>query len=344
MTITIEQRSLPITAQVSNWGTLVTVSDDNVPAATRERLADVARRYFLEDRTKLDIAKELGISRFKVARLLDQARATGVVTITVHGPEPVDGDLSARLAQHLALDATVVARAGGRPVREAVGAAGAQWLQRELSPGEVLGLGWGRTLAAMVEAIERLPDVAVVQLTGAVGSDLTDSPVELVRKAALTSGGHAHPIFAPLLVSDADTAAALRRQPDIAAALALYDSVTTAVVSIGSWDPPSSQLREWMAPDAREDLQRRGVRAEVAATFVDDSGTLLGKDYVDRCLAITADQLRLVPRVVALAGGSEKARAVRAAACGGLVTALVTDTALAEEVLALPPVVTSRRG
>jgi DNA-binding transcriptional regulator LsrR (DeoR family) len=320
------------------------VSDDDLPTTTRERLADVARRYFLEDRTKLDIARELGISRFKVARLLDQARATGVVTIAIHGPEPVDADLSRRLAEHLALDETVVVRPSGRPVRDAVGAAGAQWLQRELTPGEVLGLGWGRTLATMVEAIDRLPDVAVVQLTGAVGSDLTDSPVELVRKAAVTSGGQAHPIFAPLLVSDAETAAALRRQPDIAAALALYDAVTTAVVSIGSWDPPSSQLREWMAPDERDDLLRRGVRAEVAATFVDDEGTLIGKDYVDRCLAITAEQLRLVPRVVALAGGSEKALAVRAAARGGLVTALVTDTALAGEVLELPPVVVSGRG
>jgi DNA-binding transcriptional regulator LsrR (DeoR family) len=318
------------------------VSED-LPAATRERLAEVARRYFLEDRTKLDIARELGISRFKVARLLEQARATGVVTITVHGPEPVDAELSARLAEHLALDATVVVRAGGRPVRDAVGAAGARWLRRELVAGEVLGLGWGRAVAAMVDAVDRLPDVAVVQLTGAVGSDLGDSPVELVRRAAVTAGGRAHPIVAPLLLPDAGTAAALRRQPDIATALALHDSVTTAVVSIGSWDPPGSQPPEWMPREDREDLLRRGVRAEVAATFVDDAGTLLGADLAARCLAITTEQLRLVPRVVALAGGREQARAVRAAARAGLVTALVTDSELALEVLTAPAVVTSTR-
>ncbi len=316
-----------------------------MPAATRELLADVARRYFLEDRTKLDIARELGVSRFKVARLLDQARTTGVVTITVDGPEPepVDEDLSARVAEHLALDAAVVVRAGGGAAREAVGAAGARWLQRELSADEVLGLGWGRTLTAMVESLDRLPGVAVVQLTGTVGSDLTDSPVELVRKTAAASGGPAHPIFAPLLLPDADTAAALRRQPDVAAVLALYDAVTTAVVAIGSWDPPGSRLRDSMAPDEREELLRRGVQAEVAATFVDGEGTLIGADCVERCLAISAAQLRLVPRVLALAVGREESRAVRAAACGGLVTALVADAELAREVLTTPVVVTSSR-
>ncbi len=39
--------------------------------------ATVARRYYLDGATKSDIAAELGLSRFKVARLLDEARATG---------------------------------------------------------------------------------------------------------------------------------------------------------------------------------------------------------------------------------------------------------------------------
>jgi DNA-binding transcriptional regulator LsrR (DeoR family) len=38
-------------------------------------IASVARRYYLEGRSKVEIAEELGLSRFKVARLLDTARA-----------------------------------------------------------------------------------------------------------------------------------------------------------------------------------------------------------------------------------------------------------------------------
>src|SRR5688500_12716080 len=39
--------------------------------------ATVARRFYLEGVSKIDIAAELGMSRFKVARMLDRARETG---------------------------------------------------------------------------------------------------------------------------------------------------------------------------------------------------------------------------------------------------------------------------
>ena len=35
--------------------------------------AVIARRYYLEGRTRIQIAEEFGLSRFKVARMLDEA-------------------------------------------------------------------------------------------------------------------------------------------------------------------------------------------------------------------------------------------------------------------------------
>jgi DNA-binding transcriptional regulator LsrR (DeoR family) len=37
--------------------------------------AAVARRYYVEDASKVEIAEEYGLSCFQVARLLDRARA-----------------------------------------------------------------------------------------------------------------------------------------------------------------------------------------------------------------------------------------------------------------------------
>ena len=50
------------------------------------RLAHVARRYYLEDWKQIDIARELGVSRPLVSRMLAEARELGVVEITVHEP------------------------------------------------------------------------------------------------------------------------------------------------------------------------------------------------------------------------------------------------------------------
>ena len=71
----------------------------------RKKLAYVARRYYLEDWKQSDIARELGVSRPLVSRMLSEARELGIVEITVHEP----GARTARMLERLrALDAPVV--------------------------------------------------------------------------------------------------------------------------------------------------------------------------------------------------------------------------------------------
>ena len=78
--------------------------------------ATVARRYYVDGRSKVEIADELDISRFKVARLLDQALATGLVRIEIGHPGSIDTDLSSRLRGQLGLrTAIVVSTRGVRP-------------------------------------------------------------------------------------------------------------------------------------------------------------------------------------------------------------------------------------
>ncbi len=306
-----------------------------------EQMVRAARRYYLDDAPKKQIGEELGISRFKVARLLEQAREQGVVTITIQDAGLHLPDLSAGVAAHLGLSRVVVIESTGddADVRRQVGEAAAELLSATLRAGEVLGLAWGRTLTAMSASMPPLPPMDVVQLTGAIGTDLADSPVEVVRRVALRSGGTARPIFAPLVVDSPATAEALRRQSDVAAALELFDSLTTAVVSVGSWDPPESQLLRTVGDAEQTDLLGRGVVAEVASILVADDGEPVAPDFQARCLTITAAQMRRIPRVVAAAGGARKARALAAVVRAGLVTELVCDRALAEAVLALPAIV-----
>lgn len=301
-------------------------------------MVEVARQYFLHDRSKVQIAEAFGLSRFKVARLLDQAREQGVVTIRINdGGLPVP-ELAERLQRALRLRRAVVIETHEDDPDEArrlVGAAAADLLGQTLREGEVVGMAWGRTLTAMSASMPALPRVDVVQLTGAIGADLEVSPVEVIRRFALRSGGSARPIFAPLVVGDARTAEALRRQPDVAQALRMHDTVTTAVVAVGSWEPPNSQLYSALSVADRERLRAAGVRAEIAAILVADTGEVVAPEFAELCVSIQADQLRRVPRVVAVAGGADKALAVAAVARSRLCTELVTDRALAEAVLAL---------
>src|ERR1700678_702315 len=66
--------------------------------------ARVARRFYLDGVSKVDIAGQLGISRFRVARLLDSARETGMVRIEIGLPGgSLDAGLSAELCSAFGL-------------------------------------------------------------------------------------------------------------------------------------------------------------------------------------------------------------------------------------------------
>ncbi|WP_413317231.1 sugar-binding domain-containing protein [Agrococcus sp. 1P02AA] len=294
-----------------------------------------ARAFFLDDRSKVEIARELDVSRFKVARLLEHARATGIVRIEIDDAGFVDEERSAALRDRLGLErATVVAAHGDDDeVRHTVGRAAAALLSETLTDGEMLGMGWGRTLSATAQELGRLPEVSVVQLTGATEMTRHLSPVEIVRAMSLRAGGDVMPIFAPLLAEDAETAAAFRRQSAIAAALERFDRVTTAVMAVGSWAPPISQLFDSIEPSLRAGLLERGVVAEIGVTLVDRDGAELAPDFSDRCIAISAAQIKAVPRVIGVATGAAKVVALSALSAGGWLTEAVVDEALADAVL-----------
>ena len=69
----------------------------------------VARLYFDRGMTKVEIAGHLGISRFRVARLLDIALADGLVRIEYRDAPAEDRILATALEQRFGLDLCAVA-------------------------------------------------------------------------------------------------------------------------------------------------------------------------------------------------------------------------------------------
>lgn len=301
--------------------------------------AAVARSYYLDGRSKVEIARRLGLSRFQVARLLDAARADGLVRIEIAGGGTIDLELSARLQESFPLRHAVVVvdTPGGDEAvaRLHVGEAAADLLTEIVTAADVLGLAWARSVSGMTAALTtRLATVPVVQLTGALARPgVEDTSVDLVRLAARASGGPAYYFHAPLVVPDATTARALRRQPEIARALARFGSVTKAVVGVGRWAPGLSTIYDAADARDREQLRRRGACAEISGVVVDARGRPVHGDVTERSIGVTAAELAAIPEVVALAYGAAKAPAVRAAVRSGLVHDLVTHAGLAAALL-----------
>jgi len=295
--------------------------------------ASVARRYYLDGRSKVEIAEEFALSRFKVARLLDDARSSGLVRIEIGHPGVVDVELSARLMEALGLTHCIVTDTPDdhpATLREHLGTAAAELLSEIVTPEDVLGLSWARSVSAMASVLRVLAPVPVVQLTGALarpGAD--DSSIELVREVARVAGGAAYFFYAPMAVPDPATARALRGQPEVARAFGLIGSVTKAVAGVGAWEPEQSTLYDATSEAERVELREAGVCAEVSGVLIDDEGHPVTAPLTERMIGITAAQMRAVPEVIGIVYGLAKARAVLAAVRGGYVDSLVTHSTLA---------------
>jgi len=299
--------------------------------------ASIARRYYLDGRSKIEIADEFGLSRFKVARLLDAARASGLVRIEIRHQGAIDVDLSARLKDRFTLQHAVVVDTpedDTASLRDHLGRSAAQLLAEVITPHDVLGLAWARAVSAMARALPPLPGTPVVQLTGAMYQpDGPDTSVDVVREVARASGGAAHVFYAPFTVPDAATARVLRQQPEVARAFAQLPAVTRAVAGVGQWAPGLSVLHDALPEADRAALARLGVCADVSGVFLSADGEPVGTELAERMIGISAAEMRAIPEVVVIPYGTAKARAVRACLRSGLVGGIVTHTALALAVL-----------
>jgi deoxyribonucleoside regulator len=277
--------------------------------------AHVARLYFEHDVTKREIAQRLGISRFKVARLLDQARSEGIVRVEIQDPVEADGELSRALERRFALQLAVVV-----PTEAAIPHATAAWLGELLPEGGLLGVAWGATLQRVAA---ELPDRAgggidVVQVCGAVpGLEPGTGPTELALRFAERLGGQLHALPAPAMASRRARDELLANEV-VRPTVELFDRVGLVLVGIGATGRLAGTPAEAVG--------------HVLVHAFDAAGGFVAAEAADRAISISRAQLAAT-RVLAAAGGRAKRDAVRGALRTGLLSALVTDAATARHAL-----------
>jgi DNA-binding transcriptional regulator LsrR (DeoR family) len=303
--------------------------------------SQVARLFFDRQVTKVEIATRLGISRFRVARLIDQARAQGLVRIEFRDVPEQHRALASEIEQRWGVDLCVVAGAEGS---RASGEAGlprvaASVISGLIGAGETIGIAWGSTLAAVVREMPARadPSISVVQLAGSsTRIEGGETPGELAHRLADRLGGHYHALFAPAFVESPELRDALSREPEIRETIARFSQLKLALIGIGALEAAGSQRHSSLFESgvltdgeiAR--IEAAGAVGDVILLPFDAAGRFLAPDLMGRAIGISVEQLRDVPRVVAVAGGSRKAQAIAGALRTGLINVLVTDEDAAE--------------
>lgn len=297
--------------------------------------AGIARAFHLEGRSKVEIGADLGISRYKVARVLQQALERGIVSIDINLPDHIDGDLSYELQHKYHLRQAIVVAADESDegeLRSSLAHVAADFLTETTTAEDVLGVTWSRTLVDVSRIVESLAPCTLVQAGGAmIRPDIDDNTIEVVRRLARVSGGRAVGFYAPLLAPNAEAAAALRSS-DVRLALEMLDGLTRVLLSVGRWAPGESAVYDALPAAERDALTRDGAYAESCGILFDEHGRVLD-GLSDRTVGLTYDQLKRTPDVVAIVQGATRASAVRALLEGGVISTLVTHRDVAQEIL-----------
>ncbi len=297
-----------------------------------DRLYAVCRRYYDEGDDQTTIAKDFGVSRATISRMLSHAREIGMVQITVIPPKrDLGGELADQLAEVLELEACFIAPGLQPPnmgpgmeatVQKAVDA-------MELEAGDVVVISSGMaTYGISHMSLNGLADTVLVPAVGGVSEpEPWHQASETVRRLARATGAGHLGLFAEA-VSSPSVFAALTEDPSFNAVSGLWERAKGALLGIGS---PTIERTSLSSTIPQEALPTSV--GDVCLHFFDSNGTLLSFPGSERTVHIPIDVLRAIPRGTAVAVGENKVQSIRTAARMKLFTRLVTDEATASLLL-----------
>jgi DNA-binding transcriptional regulator LsrR (DeoR family) len=302
----------------------------------------IAQAYYLDELTQQQIAQRFGLSRPKISRLLSQARDEKIVNITLVPPSGGMADLEHELEQKYGLaEVAVVSVSDPRnldTVKRELGPAAAECLIRSIRGNKVVGIAWGTSIVATVNALpfKSWPDVTIVQLLGGLGPvDELEHATELARTLAQRLGARLRLLPAPGIVSTQAAAQALRADKQIAETLALAAQADIALVGLGIPLPDAILLRDGtiLTRDDLAILEKTGAVGDIGLRYMDADGAPLDLEINERMIGLTLEQIKAVPRVIGIAGGEAKYPVIRAALRGEILDVLITDHATAQRLL-----------
>ena len=307
----------------------------NAGLEKQKKLSYVARRYYLEGQKQSDIARELGVSRPLVSRMLSEARELGIVEITVHEP----GARAARLLERLRMASSIQ---GGVLVEEGPDndstnrllSQGAVELLRQLGARR-LGVGWGYLIGQLVTWLEEnpQPDSTVTDICPLVGNASIPArnyqSNENVRLMAQQLGAVPHFLYLPALPESLEEKQLLCSTEVYRQIYQQWEALDTALVNIGDY-PSSPDFASLVRYGSL--LQRQRACGRMLVYYFNQAGTVIQSEQ-DFAIQIPIGTLRQCPNIIGVCSANTSAKALEGALKTGMFTHLVARSKLVKSLL-----------
>jgi DNA-binding transcriptional regulator LsrR (DeoR family) len=310
-------------------------------SADAQLAARICWHYFKEGQTQEEVAQRLGLTRKRVNRILNDARASGFVQVTINSPLGACIGLETRLVGAFGLRRAIVvpSPAPEIDVRGVVGAAAGHYVSDHLAPGASLGITWGGTINAAAHNVLRRQGQGntVVLLCGGLARSTRINPYDNAAMFARALDATCFYITAPMFAETAALRDALVASEPVRSVLEMTRRVDIALLSAVDLSPQSKALEyevisrgEWQA------LRDAGAVGDVCGHYLDADGNRILHPPANRTVNPALGHLREIPELILAAGGWQKAPIIRGAIRAGLCHVLITDEAAAAALLSKP--------
>lgn len=308
-------------------------------------MAEAAQLYYSERLTQAQIAQQMGVSRSRVSRMLIEARAQGMIEIRIHPPLRTVPGLQEDLVSRLGLRECRVLATFDRDSRNLeptdtvthVATLGARYLRENISGGDVVSLGWGRSVHRVVHNrfLREERDVTVAQAMGSIGGSIPEfDGVATTARLASVLGASAHYLHAPMLVTESVVRNGLLRDPHIRKTLEVASRSDTIVSSVGTPGREHGQyLTGYLDDDDLQYIREQGAVGDICGTYYARDGSVVPLEMNERSIAIGSEELLNIPNRIGVSSGPEKPLASIGAARSDLINVLITDEDTARRML-----------
>ncbi|MEJ8798553.1 sugar-binding transcriptional regulator [Trinickia caryophylli] len=316
-----------------------TEPDESIDAE-QELQARVAWHYYVGNLTQQEIAQRIGSNRVRVNRLLAASRESGLVQITINSRIAPCVALEEALVERFGLAGAVVVPSGITPEANvaALGIGAATYFSKQIEAGFTIGLGWGRTIRAVLRALPQRAygPISAVSLQGGLSHCPSINTFDIVSDFANLCHADGYLFAAPIYVSSQKARDVILQEGTVRETYELAKSADLALLTVGDLTESLVITYGIDNPDDLRMLRKAGAVGDMLGHFIDEDGKLINHPLNRRTVAIALDDLRQIKRVVLVSGGAKKFPVTRAALRGQYVSVLVTDEDCARRLVSEP--------
>ena len=303
-------------------------------------IVQVARLYYEQDLSQQEIADKLGVSQSSIAKYLIQAREQGVVEIRVVDPSESSDMLARAIREQYRLDFAAVVPGSHKSLTltlQAVGHVAAKYLAEHIDDAAILGIAWGRSTQSFADQLSAQDidkaDVSVVPLMGESSNERIHTRMnQLVEQCSEKIRATPHFLFYPMIVDSKALYNRIMEEEAVKKIANLWGSLDWVFMGIGVL-PPTPGMNIYIPEALLPELAQKKVVGDICCRYFDVEGHIVQSSFADRIVAVGAEHLKRTKRVIGIAAGAEKEKALRGALKTGLFSHIFIDQELASRVV-----------